>query len=88
MKYAVRKGATVEIEIHDQIKFADRSVDLKRVKYTGVVSFEVVTGAAAAAIEAETDYSCIDDLHEYLVLHFADGEDATFRNSYVDMFII
>lgn len=87
MKYAVRTGHTVEIDIHDVVKYIDRDPEeLKRIRYTDVVAFEVVTGEAAALIEAESDGSCIDDYHEYLVLTFANGDTAAFRNSYVDMF--
>jgi hypothetical protein len=88
MKYIVRTGATVEIEIHKTVKYFDLSEELDRVSYSDAVAWEIVTGEAAAQIEAESDGSCIDDFHEYLVITFADGETSTFRNSYVDMFII
>lgn len=88
MKYAVRANATVELEIHKEVKYEDRSEDLPVIKYSGVTAFEVVHGEAAALIEADSDGSCIDDYHEYLVLYFANGETSTFRNSYVDMFIL
>ena len=88
MKYAVRTGKTVEIEIHEEVKYFDKSENLPRVQYSDVIAFEVVHGDAAALIEAESDGSCIDELHEYLVLSFANGETSTFRNSHVDMFII
>lgn len=86
MKYLVRTGAKVEIELHKSVKYFDSSEDLDRISYTDAVAWEVVTGEAAAKIEAESDGSCIDDFHEYLVITFADGETSTFRNSYVDMF--
>ena len=87
MKYYVRTGATVEVDVHDVIKYRDRDPEeLKHIRYSDVVAFEVVDGEAAALIEAESDGSCIDDYHEYLVLYFANGDTATFRNSYVDMF--
>lgn len=77
-----------ELELFDSCKYKQNSNSYTRVKYNNIVNWEIVTGDDAAELEAETDGSCIDDLHEYLVLHFADGTQATFRNSYTDMFRI
>lgn len=87
MKYYIPRGR-VTLEIHDKFKYEDREMsDIKEIQYTGVESFEVISGEAAAKIEAESDGSCIDDLHEYLVLTFKNGETSTYRNSYVDLFL-
>jgi uncharacterized protein YqjF (DUF2071 family) len=59
-----------------------------KVSYKGVKQWSIVDDEEAEEIESMTDGSCIDDLHEYLVLEFVDGSTATFRNSYTDMFII
>jgi len=67
------------------MKYEDRE-DGKDIKYSGCIGFEVITGEAAAQIENESDGSCIDEYHEYLVLHFENGDTATFRNSHVDLF--
>jgi hypothetical protein len=88
MKYIVRTGAAVEIEIHKEVKYFDQSEDLTTIRYTDAIAWEVIHGEAATQIEAESDGSCIDDFHKYLVIYFANGETSTFRNSYVDMFII
>ena len=79
----------VELDVYSECKYtANEEVfeNQKVVEYDNVIGFEVVTGEQAKEIEAHTDGSCIDDMHEYLVLYFEDGETATFRNSYVDMF--
>lgn len=79
--------ATVRLYIHDIMKYEDKSHGIK-VDYTGVTSWDIIEGdKEAEEIESMTDESGIDDNHEYLVLHFEDGETATFRNSYVDMLI-
>lgn len=79
----------VELDVYSECKYtASEEVfeNQKVVEYENVIGFEVVTGEQAKEIEARTDGSCIDDMHEYLVLYFENGETSTFRNSYVDMF--
>jgi len=78
-----------EIVVHEVCKYTGELKKLensKRVIVRGIESWDIVTGDEAKEIEAHTDGSCIDDMHEYLVLHLEGGETSTFRNSYVDMF--
>ena len=77
--------ATIRLYITEGLKWEDRNE--KEITYTGLKSWSIIDGEDAKAIEAETDGSCIDEYHEYLVLEFNDGTTATFRNSHVDMFI-
>lgn len=74
----------VEVRIYNEMKY-EATEEAARVQYN-INSFSVVTGEAAEKIEAETDGSCIDEYHEYLVLKLTDGDTATFRNSHVDLF--
>lgn len=74
-----------EIEVYSGNKYtADVQVieTSRKILYTDVEYWEIVSGEDAAEIEAS---GLVDDNHEYLVLHFTDGDTATFRNSYVDM---
>lgn len=78
-----------EVEIYDKCKYTrEAQVEGPQniVKYYDVETWEIVDGEDAAVIEAESDGSCIDEFHEYLVLHFVDGGTSTFRNSHVDLF--
>ena len=86
----VGSSDTVLINVYPTLKYIPVKTieEIKGVEYRNVESFEVVHGERAMEIEAESDESCIDDLHEYLVLYFENGETATFRNSYVDLFIM
>jgi hypothetical protein len=56
------------------------------VEYTGVTAWDIIEGGEEAA-EIEQS-GMVDEFHEYLVLHFKDGNTATFMNSHVDMFIL
>ena len=70
----------VLVDVHEVIRYEDKSENIKTVERTGCVGFEVVADAKRVAeIEAETDGSCIDDSHEYLIPHFANGEISTLR---------
>lgn len=80
----------VELNIYSECKYtASEKVfeNQKVVEYENVIGFEVVAGEQAKEIETHTDESCTDDMHEYLVLYFENGETSIFRNSYVDMFV-
>lgn len=77
--------ATFIIEIFGATKYEQAEPDNK-VEYKGVTSWDIIEGGEEAeAIEAETDASGADEYHEYLILHFEDGETATFRNSHIDL---
>lgn len=77
---------TVKIKIYDRIKYDHERTEIAKMSYC-IKGFKLILGGSAAAkIEAETDGNSIDDLHEYLVLEFENGETSTFRYSYVDMF--
>lgn len=86
----IRKVNKATLDVYEECKYTAAEevfVNCKQIKYDNVEYIEIVTGIDAEAIEAETDGSCIDDMHEYLVIHFTDGQTSTFRNSYVDMFL-
>ena len=77
--------ATVRLYIYDADKYTRHDADETEVTYTGLTAWDVIEGGEEAA-EIESD-GLIDEHHEYLVLHFNNGTQATFRNSHVDMFI-
>ena len=82
------RKATVRIFIYNDNKYTGNVTEETEEKYTGVVAWDIIEGdEEAEAIESEIDANSIDENHEYLVLHFEDGETATFRNSYVDMHV-
>lgn len=81
------EDANVKLYLYENSKYAPNAGKEKEINYTGLKSWSIVDGEDAIVIESETDESCIDENHEYLVLNFVDGTTATFRNSHVDMFI-
>lgn len=90
IKRTFGRVAKVKLDVYEQCKYtasAEVFDNAKEVEYE-IENWEIVSDEDAVEIENETDNSCIDDFHEYLVLHLTDGSTATFRNSYVDMFRI
>ena len=88
MMHADLTKVTVEIEVHEALKWEVTQEDEKVVTYSGIKAWSIISDEDAAEIESMADASGIDEYHEYLVLHIANGETATFRNSHVDMFIM
>lgn len=77
--------ATVRIFVYNDNKYTGNVTEETEVKYTGLTAWDIIQSGKEAE-EIEND-GLIDDNHEYLVLHFNNGDTATFRNSYVDMHI-
>ena len=95
MNNAELQQATIKITIFAEPKYIingnkvtwndECGEDGDEVKYTGLTAWDIIEGGAEAeVIEAD---GLVDENHEYLVLHFNDGSQATFRNSHVDMFL-
>ena len=73
----------VEVWLYDECRYTTEKGHVQEVYYSGCVGFDVKT---MLPDEVEQQ-GMIDDYNEYLVLYFSDGSEATFRNSYVDLFI-
>lgn len=80
--------ANVTLFVYENSKYISNAGEEKEIIYTGLKSWSIIDGEDAIAIESETDGSCVDENHEYLVLNFVDGTTSTFRNSHVAMFIM
>lgn len=91
LQRTIGRPFNAEIELYSECKYTASEEVFEnsiRQQYKDITNWEIVTDEDAEALEVESDGSCIDEHHEYLVLHFEDGETATFRNSHVDMFRI
>lgn len=80
--------ATFKLFISNKTKYeVDELDDCIKVEYKNIKAWSIITGEEAKEIESMTDASGVNENHEYLVLHFVDGSEGTFRNSHVVMFI-
>lgn len=82
------EDATVKILVYNANKYTGNITEEREIVYKGVTAWDIIEGGIEAEeIESMTDADGVDEHHEYLVLHLRDGRTATFKNSYVDMFI-
>lgn len=73
----------VKVKLYDLPKYDAESKKIAEVEYKDVKSYEVKT---ISEEEISASYDMVDEYNEYLILTFANGETATFRNSHTDMF--
>ena len=73
----------VKIKLYDLPKYDTESKVVAEVEYKNIAKYEV---KIISDEEMLATYDMVDDYKEYLILTLADGDTATFRNSYVDMF--
>lgn len=74
----------VIVKVYDEVKYNMNSKKVAEVEYD-IEGYKVICGGKEAE-EIEKDTDCEDDFHEYLILDLGNGEESTFRNSYVEMF--
>lgn len=88
MRHYHTTGCPIEVEINglNECKYTSRAEEYDWKATYIIEAWEIADDEDAEEIEAHTDGSCIDENHEYLILHLTDGDTATFRNSHVDMF--
>lgn len=89
-RYIVKenKNMKVLVKIYDGVKYFRGSEKVTEHTYTDVESWKVVGGREAEEVEKEFIGNDLDEFQEYLILSFADGTTATFRNSHTDLFKI
>lgn len=78
--------ALVKVIVYDRCKYDRQSRIKERLFFTGLESWDIISGEdEARMIESYT--KDVDEIHEYMILHFMDGTERIFCNSYVDLFI-
>lgn len=76
------------LKIYDRCKYDPSSEKKEALELDGVEGFKVITGKEAEEIGAEMicNIGSADPYNEYLRICFENGEIATYRNSFVDLF--
>lgn len=83
------EDANVFLNVYNHTKyeaheFGEEAIEFK---FKGLVGWDIIEGGEEAD-EIERDSDLLDEYHEYLVLHFANGITRTYRNSHVVLFIL
>lgn len=76
----------VLLKIYDSPKYNEASEKVAEIEYTDVKNFAVIEKTDEEIYNM--GFNDFDPCQEYLFLKFADDSESTFRNSYVDMFLI
>lgn len=84
---SVRNGKCT-LKLYQHCKYNDAGDPKEVLELDGVSGFAVLTGDAGKEIGAEMVRGGMseDPYNEYLRIFFENGEEATYRNSFVDLF--
>ena len=74
----------IEVEVYNEVKYNSTSEKVAETIYNNVKSLEVKEITDEEIYRLGFDE--VDDYKEYAIITFENGETATFRNSYVDIF--
>ena len=80
--------AKVLLIVYEYSKYDEVDGGEYETEYTGVTSWDIIEGGEEAEEIEKRRPRDTDEYHEYLVLHFANGSKKTFKNSYVNMFVM
>lgn len=72
--------------IYDKVKYTGEPISYKEVTLNDVAKYEVVEMTDEQI--RELGFESADDYGEYLIITYKSGEVGTFRNSYVDIFMV
>lgn len=74
----------VKVKVYDTCKYNKESVKVAEVEYINIRGYEIKRLTDNEI--SEMGFDDYDDHNEYLIITLANGEQSTFRNSYVDLF--
>lgn len=74
------------VEMYNGVKYEEGTEVIATANYKDVVAFEVKSFSDAEIYDQGFDE--VDPYKEYLIITFENGETATFKNSFTDLFII
>lgn len=82
------RNEKAKLKVYPECKYQYLGDAIEELFLDGVSGFEVITGAEGKEIGAEMvcNVGAEDPFNDYLRIYFDNGETATYRNSFVDLF--
>ena len=84
---SVKGNMNVKLKIYNGIKYNPKNKIISEIVFN-IKGYKVLTGKKATKVGKQKYENSRDKYNEYLIITLDNGEKLTFRNSYVDMFII
>ncbi len=82
------RSGRAKIKVYPECKYQYTSDPSDVLELDGVSGFDIISGKMGIEIGAEMicNVGSEDPFNEYLRIYFENGETATYRNSFVDLF--